>query len=59
MFLRPDHNFAERRAQPRSRLAGTVLATQGALYPGHALTAASPARDLMGGTIDRAIDGET
>jgi len=36
-----------------------MLAPQGALYPGHALTAASPARDLMGGTIDRAIDSET
>jgi hypothetical protein len=25
VFLRPDHDFAERRAQPSSRLAGTPL----------------------------------
>jgi hypothetical protein len=40
-------------------LAGTALVRQGALCPGHALTAVSPAQPLMGETIDRAIDGET
>jgi len=49
----------ERRAQPRSRLAGTARARQTASYPGHALTAASPALRLMDGTIGRAIDDET
>ena len=59
VFLRPDHDFAERRAQPLSRLAGTALLPHGALCPGHALTTASTARDLMGGTIYRAIDSKT
>jgi len=54
-----DRDPVERRAQPRSRLAGTARAGQAASYPGHALTAASPARRLMDGMIGRAIDGET
>ena len=58
-FLRPDRDALERRAQPRSRLAGTARARQTASYPGHALTAASPALRLMDGTIGRAIDDET
>jgi len=59
VFLRPDHDSEPRRAQPWSRLAGTPLARQTAPPPGHALTTASTARDLMGGMIDRAIDGKT
>src|SRR5438094_299439 len=58
-FLRPDRDALERRAQPRSRLAGTARARQTASYPGHALTAASPALRLMDGTIGRAIDDGT
>src|SRR5205085_5626578 len=58
-FLRPDRDALERRAQPRSRLAGTARARQTASYPGHALTAASPALRLRDGTIGRAIDDET
>ena len=59
VFLRPDHDSTPRRAQPLSRLAGTALLPHGALCPGHALTTASTARALMGGTIDRAIDSKT
>ena len=58
-FLRPDRDALERRAQPRSRLAGTARVRQTASYPGHALTAASPALRLMDGTIGRAIDDGT
>src|SRR5882757_5075588 len=54
VFLRPGHDFAERRAQPSSRLAGTVVARRIGSYPGHALATASPVRSLMVGTIDRA-----
>src|SRR4030088_2468095 len=54
VFLRPGHDFAERRAQPSSRLAGTVVARRVGAYPGHALATASPVRSLMVGTIDRA-----
>src|SRR6202035_1827176 len=53
VFLRPGHDFAKRRAQPSSRLAGTAVARQAASCPGHALTTASPVRSLMVGTIDR------
>src|SRR5271169_6691532 len=53
VFLRPGHDFAKRRAQPSSRLAGTAVARRIASYPGHALTTASPVRSLMVGTIDR------
>jgi hypothetical protein len=53
VFLRPGHDFAKRRAQPSSRLAGTVVARWIASYPGHALTTASPVRSLMVGTIGR------
>src|SRR5437764_15409272 len=58
-FLRPDRDALERRAQPRSRLAGTARVRQTASYPGHALTAASPALRLRDGTIGRAIDDGT
>src|SRR5262249_9756949 len=56
VFLRPDHDCAERRAQPRSRLAGTALTQRGASHPGHALTAARTARGLTGGMIHRSRD---
>src|ERR1700685_3764921 len=52
VFLRPGHDFAERRAQPSSRLAGTSVARQAASCPGHALTPASPVGSLVGGAVD-------
>jgi len=58
-FFVPTSILRERRAQPRSRLAVAALVQQAAALPGHALTAASPARGWRVETIGREMSGET
>src|SRR4030088_445565 len=48
VFLRPGHDFAERRAQPSSRLAGTVAARRIGSYPGPRLDDGEPGAKLDG-----------
>jgi len=58
-FFVPTACRSQRRAQPRSRLAVAARAPQAPLLPGHALTAASPARGLRVGALGRDMGGET
>jgi hypothetical protein len=58
-FSVPTVILQERRAQPRSRLAVAAWERHAPRLPGHALTAASPARGWMVGAMRRAMNGMT